>query len=204
MGLKKTRIKQIGQSLIEKGLLTQEQLDQALEVQLKEGGLLGQILVKLGFVSQEDIEVTLYEQAHSAQKLENILLELQIINQQQLEKAIQIQKSEGGLLVRAIVRSGALTEEDLVGTLVTQQGFPYLQLDNYEMDAEVVKLIPEETARKYCLIAIDKIGDILTLAMADPLNSAAIGEIKKLTGLNVETFITTVSDIEGAITRFYA
>jgi type IV pilus assembly protein PilB len=201
--MKKTKLKQIGQILIENNFLTQKQLDAALEIQLKEGGLLGQIFIKLGFVTQEQIEESMFEQTSSAQKLENALTELGILTAEQLQKAQAAQKKDGGFLAQIIISLGFMSEEDLVSTMVTQFGFPYLQLTNYEIDKEIVALIPQKTAQANCLIAIDKIGNILTIAMADPLNAAAQDEVRKITGLNVETFISTFSDINNVLKQYY-
>ncbi len=201
--MKKTKSKQLGQLLIEKKVITHEQLDQALEVQLKEGGLLGQILIKLNIVTAEQIEKSMNEQTSSAEKLENALKETGILSAEQLTEAQALQKKEVLTFAQAILKLGVLGEEDLVSTMVTQFGFPYLQLANYKIETEIVEIIPKSIADKYCLIAIDKIGNILTIAMADPLNAAALDEIRKETGLNVETFISTFSDINSALAQFY-
>lgn len=201
--MKKKKGKQLGQLLIEKEVITHDQLDQALEVQLKEGGLLGQILIKLNIVTAEQIESSMHEQTSSAQKLENALKELGILSAEQLTQAKELQKKESITFAQAIVKLGVLGEEDLVSTMVTQFGFPYLQLVNYEIETEIVSIIPKSIADKYSLIAIDKIGNILTIAMADPLNAAALDEVRKETGLNVEAFISTFSDITNAVSQFY-
>ncbi|MCK4994776.1 MAG: hypothetical protein KAS13_07005 [Candidatus Omnitrophica bacterium] len=201
--MKKKKGKQLGQLLIEKEVITHEQLDQALEVQLKEGGLLGQILIKLDIVSAEQIENSMYEQTSSAQKLEHALKELGVLSAEQLTQALELQKKDSITFAQAIVTLGVLGEEDLVSTMVTQFGYPYLQLVNYEIEPEIVKIIPKSIAEKYSLVAIDKIGNILTIAMADPLNASALDEIRKETGLNVEAFISTFSDINNAVAQFY-
>ncbi|MFH1094150.1 MAG: hypothetical protein V1739_08410 [Candidatus Omnitrophota bacterium] len=201
--MKTKKGKQLGQLLIEKNVITHEQLDKALEVQLKEGGLLGQILIKLNIVTAEQIENSVNEQTSSAEKLENALKEMGVLSSEQLKQVLDLQKKEGGTFAQAIVKLGVLGEEDLVSTMVTQFGFPYLQLVNYEIETEIVKIIPKSIAEKYSLIAIDKIGNILTIAMADPLNAPALDSIRKETGLNVEAFISTFSDINNAISQFY-
>ena len=202
--MKRTKTKQLGEMLVEKKIISEQQLKDALELQSREGGLIGQILIKLKYVTQEDIEVCIYEQAHCDQKIEEFLRDLDLFSSQQLEEAKKVHSVKGGMLLKIIVEMDLLTEEDIVSTMVTQKGFPFLELSNYELDKEIVKLIPKEFAKKHCLIVIDKIGDILTVAMADPLDAAAIGEIKKLTGLSVETFISTISDIDKAIESSYA
>ena len=201
---KKGKTKQIGEILIEKKLIDQEQLDKALEVQLKEGGLLGQILVKLEYVTQEQIESSISEQTSSAKKLENILIESGALNSEGITKINEALKKEGGILPEIVVKLGLLGEEDMVSLMVTQQGIPYLPLANYEIDKEIAQLIPRKIAEKFCLIAIDKIGNILTIAMADPLNVLAQDEIRKITNLSVEAFVATLSDVKKAIDQYYA
>ncbi|MFH1061781.1 MAG: hypothetical protein V1747_02715 [Candidatus Omnitrophota bacterium] len=203
MAIKKSKTKQLGQLLMEKEIITHGQLDQALEIQLKDGGLLGQILIKLGFVTEQQIEDSVFEQTTNSQKLENVLMEMGIITQEQINLANDLEKKEGSFFAQNIIKLGFLGAEDLVSIMVTQFGFPYLQLENYEIDPEIVKLVPQNIAQKFSLIAIDKIGNILTIAMADPLNAKAQDEIRKATGLNVETFISTYSEIEAALTKNY-
>jgi type IV pilus assembly protein PilB len=203
MAIKKSKTKQLGQLLMDKELLTHAQLDQALEIQLKEGGLLGQILIKLGFVTEQQIEDCVFEQTTNSQKLENVLVEMGIVNLDQINQANDLEKKGGGFFAQNIIKLGFLSAEDLVSIMVTQFGFPYLQLENYEIDPEIVKLVPRDIAHKFSLIAIDKIGNILTIAMADPLNAKAQDEIRKVTGLNVETFISTFSEIDAALTKSY-
>lgn len=203
MAVRRKKGKQLGQLLIEKNVITTEQLDQALEVQLKEGGLLGQILIKLNIVTAEQIEACINDQTQNSQKLENALRELGVLSAEQLENTLQLKEKEGITFVEAIVKLEILGEEDIVSTMVTQFGFPYLQLSNYEIEADIVKVIPKNIAEQYLLVAIDKIGNILTIAMSDPLNAVGIDAVRKHTGLNVEAFITTISDVRNAIEQFY-
>ena len=65
-------------------------------------------------------------------------------------------------------------------------------------------VVPEQMARGYCLIPIDRIGNALTLAMADPTNIKAIEDVELLTKCVVQAFVSTPSDIHKAITRHYA
>ncbi|RKY34557.1 MAG: hypothetical protein DRP78_06395, partial [Candidatus Omnitrophota bacterium] len=176
----------------------------ALELQLEEGGLLGQILVKLQYVSQEQLDANINEQENSFQKLENVLVDIGIISYEQLNNALTLQKRDGEIFVKVVIDLGFLSEEELVSTIVTQYGFPYLELENYETDPEIIKLVPENIARKYALIPVDRIGNILTLSMADPLNNVIKEKITEFTGLKVETFISTFSDINNAIANYYA
>ena len=136
-------------------------------------------------------------------RIGEILLERGVINRKELEKAVAYQQEHGGLMGQVLIQLGFVTEDEIALALTAQYGFPYLPLSNYEIDGELTSLIPEETARKYCLIAIDRIGNALTLAMADPSNTPAIEEIELRTKCVVQTFISTPSDITQAIDKCY-
>lgn len=136
-------------------------------------------------------------------QLGELLLEKGIINQAQLEKALKIQKDKGGLIGQILVLLGYVKEEEIAQVLTVQYGFPYLPLDSYEISADMIKLIPENVAKQYNLIAIDKIGNLLTISMSNPLNVQAIEDIEMLSGCKVQVFISTMTDINNAIKRYY-
>lgn len=136
-------------------------------------------------------------------QLGELLIEWGIINQHQLEKALNLQKEKGGLIGEILVELGFVKEEDIAQALTAQFGFPYLPLGSYEINPEVANLIPGRVARQYVLIPIDKIGTNLTVAMSNPLNIHAIEDVELICGCNVQTFVSTSSDIRKAIEKYY-
>ena len=136
-------------------------------------------------------------------RIGDVLLERGLINRKELETALAQQKERGELMGQILIHLGYVTEEEVASALTTQYGFPYLPLDNYEIDGGLTVVIPEAVARQYCLIAIDRIGNALTLAMADPSNMKAIEEVELLTKCVVQTFVSTPSDICRAIDKYY-
>ncbi len=136
-------------------------------------------------------------------QLGELLLERGVINKKQLEKSLQIQKEKGGLLGQVMVGLGYATEEEIAQVITIQYGFPYLPLTGYEIDPESVKLVPRQVATQYGLIAIDKIGDTLTLAMSNPLNIQAIEDVEFITKCKVQSFVCTLSDVNTAISKYY-
>lgn len=132
-----------------------------------------------------------------------LLLEKGVIKQAQLEEALKIQKEKGGLLGQALATLGYVTEEQIAQAITVQYGFPYLPLSNYDTDESAIKLVPENVARQYCLIPIDKIGNTITIAMADPLNTQAIEDIELLTNSSIQIFVSTATDIKQAIDKSY-
>ena len=138
-----------------------------------------------------------------SKQLGELLLEKGIINQEQLEKALKLQRERGGLIGQILVMLGYAKEEEIAQALTVQYGFPYLPLDNYEVNAKAIKLIPENVATQYNLIAIDKIGDLMTIAMSNPLNVQAIEDIELITKCKVQVFVSTMTDVNNAIKRYY-
>ena len=138
-----------------------------------------------------------------SKQLGELLLEKGIINQEQLEKALKLQRERGGLIGQILVMLGYAKEEEIAQALTVQYGFPYLPLDNYEINAEAIKLISENVATQYNLIAIDKIGDLMTIAMSNPLNVQAIEDIELITKCKVQVFVSTMTDVNNAIKKYY-
>lgn len=138
-----------------------------------------------------------------SKQLGELLLERGVINQAQLEKALKLQKEKGGLIGQILVMLGFAKEEEIAQALTVQYGFPYLPLEFYDINAEAIKLIPVNVAIQYNLVAIDKIGDLLTIAMSNPLNYQAVEDIETLTKCKVQVFVSTMTDITNAITKCY-
>ena len=136
-------------------------------------------------------------------KLGKLLVENGIISERQLEEALERQREKGGYLGQNLVEMGYTTEEEIVSCLTVQYGYPYLPLGNYEINLEIIKLVPADLARKYYVIPIDKIGDVLTVTMANPLEEEAILALEKATGCRVESFVSTGSEVAGALKEYY-
>ena len=135
--------------------------------------------------------------------LGELLIERGIINREQLNMAISYQQQKGGLIGEVLVELKFASEEDIAQALTCQYGFPYLPLSNYEIDEAIIKSIPENVCRQFCLILIDKIGKSLTLAMANPLNVQAVEDVELITGCSVQTFVSTATDIKMCINKYY-
>ena len=89
------------------------------------------------------------------------------------------------------------------GVLSRQYGVPSINLKYYEIDPTVIKLIPQDTASRYQVIPLSRVGSVLTIAMTDPTNVFAMDDIKFMTGFNVEPVVASESAIGEAISRFY-
>jgi len=136
-------------------------------------------------------------------QLGELLVEKKLITPGQLAEALAVQAKEGGLLGGVLVKLGYAAEEAITQAITVQYGIPYLPLSNYAVDPAVAKQIPEAFAREQCLIAIDQIRNILTIAMANPLNDQAVEDVQTQTKCNVQVFVSTMTDILAAIDKSY-
>ncbi|MCX5692110.1 MAG: hypothetical protein NTX47_00250 [Candidatus Omnitrophica bacterium] len=136
-------------------------------------------------------------------QLGELLAEMGLITKDQLKHALKVQEDKGGLIGQVLVDLNYVSEEAIAQALTAQYGFPYLPLENYEIDTEIVRIVPKNVSIQYCLIPVDKIGPNLTIAMANPLNSQAVEDIALLSGLCVQLFVSTATDIKKAIEKYY-
>lgn len=136
-------------------------------------------------------------------RIGELLLEQGIISHEQLEKALEHQQRAGLRLGEALLDLNFVGEHDIVMAVSIQYGCPYLPLDRYRIEEEMAALISEETARKFLIVPVDKIGSIVTIAMADPLDQEALAAAKEETGLEVQAFVTSRTEVLNAIARLY-
>jgi type IV pilus assembly protein PilB len=136
-------------------------------------------------------------------RLGEILIKESLITQDQLTKALEFQRSNGGKLGSCLTKMGFITDDDITGVLSRQYGVPSINLKYYEIDPTVIKLIPQDTASRYQVIPLSRVGSVLTIAMTDPTNVFAMDDIKFMTGFNVEPVVASESAIGEAISRFY-
>ena len=122
---------------------------------------------------------------------------------QQLQEALNHQKMSGGKLGKAFVALGFVKDEEITSLLSRQYGVPSINLDHFEVDPAITRIVPAETARKYLVLPLSRSGAVLTIAMADPTYVFAMDDIKFMTGYNVEPVVASESAIEDAIERYY-
>jgi type IV pilus assembly protein PilB len=136
-------------------------------------------------------------------KLGELLLKENMVTPQQLQEALGHQKMNGGKLGKAFVSLGYVKDEEITSLLSRQYGVPSINLDHFEVDPAIIKIIPAETARKYQILPLSRSGATLTIAMADPTNVFAMDDIKFMTGYNVEPVVASETSLEDAIEKYY-
>ncbi len=136
-------------------------------------------------------------------RLGELLVKEKLITQDQLKKAIDYQREHGGRLGTCLVKLGFVGDDDITAILSRQYGVPSINLKYYEVDPAVIKLVPQETAVRYQIVPLSRVGSTLTIAMTDPTNVFAMDDIKFMTGFNVEPVVASESAITEAIQKFY-
>jgi type IV pilus assembly protein PilB len=131
------------------------------------------------------------------------LLEARLISPDALQKAQLQVKTGGGHLTAALIKLGAITEDDLGKFLAEFYGVPAADLSNFAPEHSVVKLIPPDVANKFQIVPISRQGRRLTVAMANPSNIFAIDDIKFITGCEVQPVVASEAAIKKAIDKAY-
>ncbi|MGO8817205.1 MAG: type IV-A pilus assembly ATPase PilB [Terriglobia bacterium] len=136
-------------------------------------------------------------------KLGEILLKENLITPDQLKQALDHQKANGGRLGNSLVKLGFLNDDEVTAVLSRQYGVPSINLAYFEVDPNVTRLIPMDTASKYQVLPLSRVGSSLTLAMVDPTNVFAMDDIKFMTGFNIEPVVASEAAILEAIKKHY-
>ena len=126
-----------------------------------------------------------------------------LITAAQLGEALELQRTSGGKLGQLLVHKKFIEERRLLEFLSKQFGIEFVDLRAVVIDAEILKIIPENIARRYNLIAVEKAEGKLKVAMEDPLNIVILDDLKMMTGYDVKPVFGADSDIVAAIDKHY-
>ena len=200
------RRKKLGEILISQGMITNENLVEALQVHRRTGVSLGSVLVKLGYITDDELTSVLGAQIQLDQKkrIGEVLIDQGLINAEQLNAGLEEQKRSKLQIGKCLVKLGFISEDKLVDVLSAQLDVSHVVLDNFNFNRSLVQLVPEDMARRYKIIPLFEKDSILTVAMADPTNLRTIDHIKFKTGKDIEPVIATEKSINAAIERNFS
>jgi type IV pilus assembly protein PilB len=142
--------------------------------------------------------------ATPGRRLGELLVRQNLISLQQLRKAQEAQTRDGGRLGYHLIKTGAIEEQKLTDFLSKQYGVPAINLKDFDIEPEVIKLVPKEVAEKHLVIPVNRAGQALIVAMSDPSNIYAVDDLKFLTGYNIEAVVASEVAIKEAIETYYA
>lgn len=132
-----------------------------------------------------------------------VLLQGKLITEEQLSEALTVQKQTGEKLGDILMKKGYISELDFTRALAKRLKTDYIELENLKLNPAIVHLVKEDFARSYCLIATQKHGSQLVVAMSDPMNFYVIEDLHFMTGMDIKPVIATPSAIYRAIDEYY-
>ncbi len=138
-----------------------------------------------------------------AKGLGELLVKENLIDIKQLEAAKKVQKNGGGRLSSSLVKLGYISEGQLAEFLSKQYQIPSIDLSNFEIDADAIKLVPRKMCDKHIVIPVSKAGDTIVIAMSDPSNIYVLDDLAHVTRCKVKPVVASENAILKAIDRYY-
>ncbi len=138
------------------------------------------------------------------QRIATVLVEQGVAPKEQMNKLLAEASHDGKGFGKLLIERGVISETKLMEMLSKDLGFPMISLTKYRIDSSVAQLIPERMARQYHLIAINRRGDQLMVAMADPLNIFALDDVKAIIQGSIASVISPEAEIQRAIEQIYS
>jgi MSHA biogenesis protein MshE len=136
-------------------------------------------------------------------RLGEILVQQKLLTEDQLGAALADQKRSGRKLGRVFVENGYVTEEQIGGALARQLNIPYINLKFYNINAELVRLLPETAARRFRALVLEDRRETALVGVADPTDLFAYDEIARLLKRGVELAVVNETEVLQAIDRIY-
>ncbi|MBF0273401.1 MAG: Flp pilus assembly complex ATPase component TadA [Magnetococcales bacterium] len=192
----------LGDLLVETGLISAEQLRQALAHQDRTGAKLGEALVHLGLVTEQALQNFLNRQRQKL-RIGDKLVEAGIISAEQLLAALAEQKKSGKKLGQSLAQLGILSETAFLEFLAAQLHIPYVDFKKFSFVPELVKLLPETTARRFRAVVLSRDGEGLLVGMADPTDIFVFDELARMLGQTPRVALVGESQLLRALDLVY-
>jgi type IV pilus assembly protein PilB len=125
------------------------------------------------------------------------------VNPADIDALIEVQQDKKISLVKALLKQGIISEQDLLVLLMRELHIPSIDLTKYRFDERLKSILPEKSARQYLVMPLSLLGQTLTVAIADPLNVFILDDLRNVTGKEIEIVIASESQILRVIDQFY-
>ncbi|MGB9612909.1 MAG: type II secretion system ATPase GspE [Candidatus Margulisiibacteriota bacterium] len=139
----------------------------------------------------------------NGKSLRDSLVASGLLSEDQVKEAIEESRRSGETLIKSILRKGFVNENTLITFLEKEMDIPRVDLTSYLVDQKVINLVPISIAKKYKLIPLFKVGEVLTVAMVDPFDVIALDEVRAKSKCDVEPMVATSEEIDRAIDQYY-
>jgi type IV pilus assembly protein PilB len=192
----------IGELLVREGLISAEQLEEALAVQKKQSVYmpLGEVCVDLKLISRDQLK-TLLSRHQKRIPLGELLTNLGLVSAEHVQECLKEQKTSGKKIGEILIAKGYLNENALISALNMQLGVPKMAPHASLIDRTLLKDINEAFLRKTNSIPAYKRGNELTVIMADPLDATTIRDLQKFFKCEINPAIACAHEIQNAISQ---
>jgi MSHA biogenesis protein MshE len=136
-------------------------------------------------------------------RLGDVLVQQKLISQEQLQQTLDLQRTTGKKVGRLLIETGVITEELLANGLARQLRIPFVNLKTFPFRSDVIKLLPESMARRFKALALEDKGDVLLVALADPLDLFAYDELTRILKRNIAIAAVPEGQLAAAFDRLY-
>lgn len=137
-------------------------------------------------------------------RLVQLLVRSKLVTEEQLEEAKRIQRENGGQIGRILIEHGFVDADELMMSLSDHLGIPPINLSKVKIPEEVIGMISKQLATFYQVVPISKVGNTLTVAMADPLNVFALDDLRLMTGMEIQPVISNPKDVQEKLDEIYS
>jgi hypothetical protein len=199
-------VKRLGEILTEKGMVTPEMVERAIQEQQQiRKEKIGQVLLKKQVITDEQLEQALEEQRQRpGKRIGDILLEQGFVDRVQVDEALEAQKHQREKKFGDIMVDLGYATYKMIGiALAIQYNIPFMDLSSQTIDSLLREFVPVKIARRLHVMPLSVQQGVLTVAIADPTEQAALDELQNMIGLTVITVVSTPPDISRAIDHFY-
>ena len=142
---------------------------------------------------------TIINHVSKTKKLGEILIDAGLLNPTNLENALSEAKKRNIRLGSALISLGIISEDKMLDALSSQLSLRKIDLSKTIVDPAIGKLVPERLAKQFKMVPVTMVGDVLTVALSDPLNVFALDALKRDVNANVEIALSNERDILKAI-----
>ncbi len=132
-------------------------------------------------------------------KLGEILVEQGLLTPEPVQDTLRMQHQTGKLFGECLVETKLITEDKMLGVLVSQFGIPYVKPSNYKIPAELLEIFEPAMMRRYQFVPLDSMGSVLVIAIAGMLSEDSLKEIETQTGCSLQVFLTRMSEINAVL-----
>ncbi len=138
-------------------------------------------------------------------KIGDVLKEQGYISDEQLLGALEIQRShKDKRLGEVLIEKGFITESQMLEAMAAKMDCEVVNLDTVSVHIEAVARIPRQVAEKYCVLATEITGGRLRVIVNDPLNFYGLEDVRQVTGMELEIFLSEKAPLLKAIHLYYA